>query len=207
MRTIKNNLVRVFCLATLSLALLQMSCKKQQGGNLPSQEQKTNTYEVEIKSVTGASIKVFNKKDGTELLGASLKAVEKDTELNIRMEAMKDFQLIKLVVNGHEFKNISNNKIETIHKVQSKVIIEGETKDTKETVDTFSITLTQPANGIITLKKVESQGGSNIETDIEEGTLGAILKHTNIKVELKARDKQKHVPSKLKINNDEYTTV
>jgi len=207
MRTIKNNLVRVFCLATLSLALLQMSCKKQQGGNLPSQEQKTNTYEVEIKSVTGASIKVFNKKDGTELLGASLKAVEKGTELNIRMEAMKDFQLIKLVVNGHEFKNISNNKIETIHKVQSKVIIEGEAKDTKETADTFSITLTQPANGIITLKKVESQGGSNIETDIEEGTLGAILKYTNIKVELKARDKQKHVPSKLKINNDEYTTV
>ena len=74
---------------------------------------------------------------------------------------------------------------------------------TEEIIETFKITINQPQNGIISVKKIEN----STETPLDAPLLDAVPKDTKIKIELKAIDSTKHIPSILKIDSNEYTTI
>ena len=238
---------------------------------------KREFFEVTPVQITGGELTIKNKKDSKILKVSELKQIEKDTELEVTLEANEGYKPVSLIIGKTEYKTVENNKIIASFKLTenttiraiveiAKITITVETdrnehahlatqnltvnkkstwkdfknqititydegwtlegwhfdnkdgaliKDddiftqnrtvcaaTKESKKKFNITLTQPANGKITIKKVISAGNEEPLTD-----LIGILEGSNIKVELEAIDSAKYTPIKLTHADKTITTV
>ena len=102
--------------------------------------------------------------------------------------------------------NVQNKDSTLGNTLQGSHVFNEDTKifaSSKQAEETFSITITQPETGIITVKRLENGG----ETPLDASQLSTIVKNTNLKIELRAKDSSKHFPSKLSIDSDTHTVV
>ena len=189
MKTFKH-ILRISLKASLLFLILFVSCKTNPDDNKKPETKKevtlTIAYDNNVASVNPKTLKI--KK------GSKWSDAKKKVTITFKQ--------------GWDLKgwNVQNKDNTLGIALQDSYVFNEDIKifaSSKQVEEKFSITITQPETGIITVKKLENGG----ETLLDTSQLSAIAKNTNLKIELRAKNNTKHLPSKLKIGSDTHTVV
>jgi len=153
----------------------------------PEPEEKT--YSVVITQPQNAKISVIKKEGNVEIVGDALKAIKENTVLVITAKADSGYKVDNIIIDDTPYSGSSKEITLTSNISVSATISE-------EVIATYSVTITQPQNGKITV--TERATGKNLEGS----DLDAIKENTSLLISIKA-DKNWEARS-ITINGTKY---
>ena len=167
----------------LATAILLFAGCKQDVGNNPKDNPTVETYTITVTQPQNGKITVTNKATSAELDAEILKKVAKNTQVSISLEANEDYKAVSLTIDGATYNESSKDVTVTKSFAVSGVV----EKKTPPQDETYTITVTQPQNGKITVKNK----ATNTELDAE--TLKKVAKNTQVSISLEANEGYKAV--------------
>jgi len=159
----------------LYIVFLFASCKQDVDKKLKQNNDPiVETCSITVTQPQNGKITVKNKATDTELDAEALKKVAKDTQVSISLEANEGYKAVSLTIDGTTYNESSKDVTVTKNFAVSGVVEKLPTQP-----ETYSITVTQPEGGKITVKNK----ATNTELDAE--ALKKVAKDTEVIITLK----------------------
>ena len=178
----------ILCIVFLFASCKQDVDKKLKQNNDPIVE----TCSITVMQPQNGKITVKNKATGTELDAEALKKVAKDTQVSISLEANKGYKAVSLTIDGTTYNESSKDVT-----VTKNFTVSGVVEKLPPQPETYSITVTQPQNGKITVKNKAT------DTELDAEALKKVAKDTQVSISLEANEGYKAVS--LTIDGTTYT--
>ena len=148
------------------------------------------TYAITMIQPENGVITIKNKASGTILDAKALKKVTKNTEVTISIKANEGYKEASLTIDGNTYTESSKDITVTKSFAVSGVI-------EKLPDETYTITVTQPENGVIIIKNKASG------TVLDAEALKKVAKNTQVTISIKANEGYKE--TSLTIDGNTYT--
>ena len=160
----------------LYIVFLFASCKQDVDKKLKQNNDPiVETYSITVTQPQNGKITVKNKATGTELDAEALKKVAKNTQVSISLKANEGYKAVSLTIDGTTYNESSKDVTVTKNFAVSGVVEKLPTQP-----ETYSITVTQPEGGKITVKNKAT------DTELDAETLKKVAKDTEVIITLKA---------------------
>jgi len=147
-------------------------------------------YTITVTQPENGVITIKNKTSGTVLDAKALKKVAKNTQVTISIKANEGYKETSLTIDGNTYTESSKDITVTKSFAVSGVI-------ERLPDETYTITVTQPENGVITIKNK----ASGMALDAEK--LKKVAKNTQVTISIKANEGYKE--ASLTIDGNTYT--
>lgn len=142
--------LKVFIIFSLFFSFI--ACKNTNNSN-DSKKVEKEFFRVTVTPISNGKITVKTKKDSKILKESELKQIEKDTELEVTLEASNGYTPVKLVIGKNKHETVVDNKIVVAFKLKENTVINGQVEKLQVSITVASDSKAQVASPNITVDK------------------------------------------------------